>query len=83
MSVVALPGFSVPAAEPVEEVVAILEAALEGARSGKIVGVALVSVSRDPLMFETRIYGAHMSRHTVAAGVLSMSYQIGKLLSDD
>lgn len=81
-NVVALGNFSVPSHEPVERVVEILEGALEQAKQGRIIGVAVVAVERDPQAFTTNYHGGQMSRHCLAAGVLSMGYQIGKAISD-
>jgi hypothetical protein len=81
-NVVALPGFSVPNNDVVTEVVDLLEEALEQARSGKLVGIALVAVERDPMCFETRFFGAGQSKHTMAAGALSLGWQIGRNLSE-
>src|SRR5579859_7923131 len=57
-NVVSLPGVSNPIniGEPVQKVVEILEEALSLARQGKIVGVAVVRVERDPLANEFRYF---------------------------
>lgn len=81
-NVVALPGFSVPNDEPVETIVALLEEALGEARSGALVGLAMVVVIKEPMLFETRYHATGGSRHSLAAGVLTMGYQIGKLMGD-
>lgn len=84
----ALPGFSVPSQEPVERIVEILEEALVSAKAGRMIGIAVVAVERDPLMntqtfhtpkIETIGYeAAHNSRHTLMAGVLGLAYIFGK-----
>jgi hypothetical protein len=78
MTVIALPGSSVPNNEPVERVVQILERALVQAREGKLTGVALVKVRRDPQAFSTEFHGEHGSRHSLAAGVLALGYLVAK-----
>lgn len=80
-NVTALPGFSVPSIDPVDEVVEILEAALQKARAGKLRGVAVVMVEGSPDAFETA-YHASDSRHTMAAGVMSLNWQISRQMSE-
>lgn len=82
-NVVALGNYSVPSNEPVTRVVEILEEALEQARQGKIIGVAVVAIERDPLAFRTEFHGEQSSSHCLAAGSLSLSYQIGKEISEN
>jgi hypothetical protein len=82
-NVTALPGFSVPSRDPIERVVEILEEALEAARAGKITGVALVTVERDPTTFVTLFHCEQSGRHSLGSGVLALSYQIGKVFSED
>lgn len=82
-NVVALGDFSIPSSEPVAEVIEILEAALEKARDGRIVGVALVTAERDPAAFETRYHGEQNSRHNLAAGVMSMHYLMSRAMSEE
>jgi hypothetical protein len=79
----ALPGFSVPSLDPVARVVEILEEALEAAKDGKITGVALVMVERDPVTFVTTYHCEQSGRHSLGSGVLSLGYQIGKIFSED
>jgi hypothetical protein len=81
-NVIALPNYSAPSLEPVPRVVEILEEALQQAREGKITGVAVVSVERDPAAFVTEFHGEQSSRHCLSAGVLSLGYQIGKVISE-
>jgi hypothetical protein len=81
-NVVALGNFSVPDSGPVAPVVEILEEMLAKAREGKIIGVAVVAAERDPLAFETVFHGGQMSRHTLAAGVLSLHYQFGRNMTE-
>lgn len=81
-NVIALEGYSVPSHEPVARVVEILEQVLSQAKEGKITGVAVVSVERDPAAFVTEFHGEQGSRHCLAAGVLSLGYQIGKVISE-
>jgi hypothetical protein len=78
MTVIALPGSSVPSLEPVERVVEILERALAQAREGKLTGIAVVKVCRDPQAFSIHFHGEHGSRHSLAAGVLALGYSIAK-----
>jgi hypothetical protein len=80
-NVVALPGYSVPSLEPVQDVIDILEKVLEKARAGKIGGIAVVEVERDPSAFETRFY-ADSNKHTLAAGIMSLHWQIGRRMSE-
>ncbi len=83
MSVVALPGFSVPGDnEPVERVVEILTEALELAKRGEVIGVAVVAVYRQPLAFGTDYHAEHTSRHSLGAGVLALGYQFAKAMID-
>lgn len=77
-NVVALPGFTAPSLEPVSRVVEILQEALNAAKAGKAIGVALVLVERDPLAFTTQFHAEHSSRHTLGSGVLSISHQVGE-----
>jgi hypothetical protein len=77
----ALPGFSVPDTGPVAEVVALLEEALEQAREGKLQGVAIVTVERNPDAFETMYHGAG-ARHTLAAGAMALVWQLGRAMSE-
>ncbi len=78
----ALPGYSVPSFEPVERVVEILTEALELAKRGEIVGIALVTAHRAPEAFFTDFHASQGSRHTVCAGALALGFQIGKVLSE-
>lgn len=80
-NVTALPGFSVPSPDPVAEVVEILEDALERARAGKLKGVAVVMVEGSPDAFETAYHSSN-SRHTMAAGVMSLHWQISRRMSE-
>lgn len=82
-NVVALANFSVPSMEPISEVVEILETALAKAKEGKVTGVALVTVERDPSAFETRYHGEQNSRHNLAAGVMAMHYHISQAMAED
>jgi hypothetical protein len=83
VSVIALPTFSVPSDEPVARVVEILEEALAKARSGKVIGVALVCAERSPESFLIEYHAEQSSKHSVGAGVLAMSVKIGRALSED
>ena len=76
----ALPGYSVPSREPVAKVVEILEQALKLAKDGIVVGVAVVCAYRDPASFGNNFHGEQSSRHSLAAGVLALGYQIGQEL---
>lgn len=82
-NVTALPGFSLPSHDPVEKVIEILEEALEAARAGKIVGVGMVTVERDPTTFVTRFHATQNGRHSLGSGVLALGWQIGKVFSED
>jgi hypothetical protein len=80
----ALPGFSIPNdVAPIARVVEILDDALTLAKRGEIIGVTVIAVYRQPLSFGVDYHGEQTSRHTLAAGVLTASYQIGKALSDN
>lgn len=81
-NVIALNNCSVPSYEPVARVVEILEEKLAAAREGKIIGVAVVSVERDPAAFATEFHGEQTSSHCLSAGVLSLAYQIGREISE-
>jgi hypothetical protein len=80
-NVVALPNFSVPSEEPVAEVVEILEEALGKAKEGKLRGVAVVMVEGSPDAFETAYHSSN-SRHTMAAGVMSLHWQVSRKMSE-
>lgn len=82
-NVVALSNFSVPTNDPVDRVVEILEEILAQAREGKVVGVAVVSIERDPMTFVTTFHCEQSGRHSLGSGVLSLGYQIGKIFSED
>lgn len=82
-NVVALPGYSVPSYEPVPDVIEILQAALDRAKIGKLVGVAIVEVSRDPMAFDIGYHATQNGRHTLAAGVLALGVSVGKTLTED
>ena len=82
-NVVPLPGFSVPSDAPIEKIVALLEEAMEEAQSGRLIGLAMVVVTKDPKTFETRYHASQGSRHSLGAGVLALGYQIGKVFSED
>lgn len=76
----ALPGYSVPNLEPVPDVVEILRAALTLAERGEIVGVAISVAYRQPLAFGNKFHAEQSTRHTVAAGVLALGYEIAQAL---
>lgn len=80
--VIALPGYSVPSNEPVARVIEILEEALAGAKSGQIVGVALVAVERQPLAATHEFHGEHYSRHHIMAGVMGLHYALSKIAGE-
>lgn len=80
----ALPGFSVPNDHaPIERVVEILDEALTLAKRGEIIGVTIVAAYRQPLSFGIEYHAEQSSRHTLAAGVLTAQYKIGKALADN
>lgn len=92
-NVFALPNASVPNDEPIAEIVEILEDALAAAKSGKTIGVAIVTVERDPLA-NTFVYhtpklekigyhAAHSSRHTLMAGVMGLTWKLGQHAADE
>lgn len=82
--VTALPGFSIPNDhDPIERVVEILDEALTLARRGEIVGVTVIAAYRQPLSFGVEYHAEQSSRHTLAAGVLTANYKIGKALADN
>lgn len=82
-NIVALGNYSVPSNEPIVRVIEILEETLQRAREGKIIGVAIASVERDPLAFMTEFHGEQSSSHCLAAGVLSLGWQLGKEISEN
>jgi len=77
----AFPGFSVPSVEPVPEVVALLEEALEKAKSGKLQGAAVVMVERNPDAFEL-VYYARTARHTLASGAMALAWRFARAMSE-
>ncbi len=79
----ALPSFSVPSNEPSAEVVAILERALEMAKSGKVQGVAVVTAEIDPMTNEFRYHGDQFTRHTLVSGVVGLMWSLGKSVGSD
>jgi hypothetical protein len=82
--VTALPGYSRPNdMAPIERVVEILDEALTLAKRGEIVGITVIAAYRQPLSFGIEYHAEQASRHTLAAGVLTAGYKIGKALSDD
>lgn len=81
-NVIAMPGFSVPNDQPVAAVVEILTEALREAMDGQIIGIAVVAVRKQPLSFGTSYHGEHSSRHTLAAGAMSMAFSIARELTD-
>lgn len=81
-NVYTLPGFLPPGNEPVAEVVALCEEALEKARSGKLQGVAIVMVERGPDTFDI-VYHSGGARHTLAAGALALQWKIGQRMAED
>lgn len=82
-NVVALPNFSVPSDEPVQKVIDLLQEALDKAKMGKTIGVAIVSAERDPECFVMTYHATQGSRHSLAAGVMAINYAIGKVLAED
>lgn len=81
-NVTAFPGVSVPGNEPVAEVIALLEEALEKARSGKLQGVAVIMIERNPELFELA-YFQKSGRYAMAAGALALQWKLGKKLAED
>jgi hypothetical protein len=81
-NVVALPGFSVPTTDAIPDVVQILEEYLEKARTGKLVGVAVVAVERDPITFDLAYHAAD-HKHTLAAGTLALMWKLGQRMVED
>lgn len=80
-NVVALPGYSVPSSEAVQEVVDLIEEALEKAKSGKLQGIAIVMVERDPTTFEVA-YHSNDNKHTLAAGTMCLHWKISQQMSE-
>lgn len=80
-NVVALPGNVIPTTDPVPEVVELLEEALEKARSGKLQGVAIVMVERDPVAFNVTYHSAE-NRHTLAAGTMCLHWKISQRMAE-
>lgn len=80
-NVVALPGYSVPTREAVQEVVDILEEALAKAKDGKLDGVAVVMAERDPAAFDV-VYHASGTRHSLAAGVMALHWKIAQRMAE-
>lgn len=82
-TVVPLKNFSVPSNDAVPEIVEILEEALEQARTGQLVGLAIVKVKRQPLAFSQHYHASQNSNHSLGAGVLSLHHRIGRDLQGD
>lgn len=75
-NVVALPGYTAPSNEPVTRVVEILEDALALAKSGQLIGVAIVEVTKDPMQFATTFHAEHSSRHSLGSGCLVLAHKV-------
>lgn len=75
--------FSVPSNEPVPEIVEMLEDALQQAKDGLLVGLALVKVKRQPLAFSQHYWASQNSNHSLAAGVMSISHRIAADMQGD
>jgi hypothetical protein len=82
-NVVALPGYSAPSTEAVQEIVDILEEALADAKSGKIIGLAIVTAYRGPLRAVHQSHAAHDSSHTVVAGAAGLMWSLGKSMGEE
>jgi hypothetical protein len=75
--------FSVPSAEPVPEIVEMLEEALKQAKDGLLIGLALVKVKRQPLAFSQHYWASQNSNHSLVAGVFSLHHRMGMDMQGD
>ncbi len=84
MSVTVFPGAggSVPIVKRSEEVIEILERALQQARDGSIVGVAIVKVRRQPVGFSQEFHDEPGTSHTLTAGVAALMWRLGAALNN-
>lgn len=81
--VIPMKNFSVPSNEAVPEIVEMLEEALEQARNGLLVGLALVKVKRQPLAFSQHYWASQNSNHSLVAGILSLHHRVGQDVQGD
>lgn len=83
-NVTVMPGFRSdrPRPDPSPEIIEMLEWALQQAREGQLIGLGLVKVSRDPVMFAQEYHTEPNSSHSLAAGVMSLMHSIGAALND-
>jgi hypothetical protein len=77
-NVVALPGYSIPTVKPVKEIVETLEQALQEAKSGKIIGIGLVKIFKEPLQSRTSFYAEQGSTPLLISGVAGMMWSLGE-----
>jgi hypothetical protein len=76
-NVFALPNASIPSYDAIPDIVEICEKALADAKSGKLIGIAIVTVERDPIANEF-VFHTQQCRHTLMAGVLGLNWKLGE-----
>lgn len=77
------PGYSVPSQEAVAEVVSILEDALDEAKSGQMIAVAVVAVQRKPVGHSFTYHSEQGGRENLFTGVMGLNWALGKLAAKD
>ena len=77
------PGATIARQGTIFEIVALLEVALEQAKSGHLIGLGIVKVSRAPLSFSERWHAEAGAGHSLAAGVSVLVYRLAKKLADE
>lgn len=80
-NIVALPNSFVPSPEPVQDIIDLLEEVLVKARDGRVVGIGMVVVEREPVAFELIYTAQQGSRHSLAAGVAALNTKISAQLA--
>lgn len=76
------PGSSIPRADAIPEIVDLLKDALAQAENGDIVGIALVTVRRQPRASFTSWHTEPGTRHDLAAGVMGLHHRVGAALNE-
>ena len=70
-----------PRAGAVPEIVEILEKALQQAKQGQLIGIGIIKVNRDPIMFSQTYHPEPDSGHSLTAGVVSLLHRLGAALN--
>lgn len=73
---------SKPREGAIPQIVEMLERALQQAREGQLIGLAIVKVSREPIMFSQQYHTEPDSSHSLAAGVMSLGHCVSIALSN-